>query len=152
MCRLLVRRDGKRTAVGRTGEPQKAQLVPQGVRNRVTSVLETPDILLEGFEQHSTGGQLPRPSAQVSLLRKGCARRQDRVSQSRRCDVCPWAEPLPGRNVHRELLRHVATSQPEGSLPVWRRPLRGVSSRLRIDPDEICQQRKYGPSRSREPE
>lgn len=138
-------------AIGRTGEPLKSQLVPQGVRNRVTSLLETSDVFLEGFEQHSTGGQLRRSSVQVSLMREGCASREDRVPQTRRCDVRPWAEPTPGRNVNRELLRHVAPSQPEGSPPVWRRPLRGVSLRLRTDPDQICEPQNLSPSRSGEP-
>ena len=104
-------------AIGRTGEPLKSQLVPQGIRNRVTSLLETSDVFLEGLEQHSTGVQLRRSSVQASLLREGCASCQDRVPQIRRCGVRPWVEPTPGRNASRELLRHHRTSQPGGKSP-----------------------------------
>jgi hypothetical protein len=80
-------------AVGRTGEPLKSQFVSQGVRNRVTSLLEASDVCLEGLEQHSAGGQPRRPGVQVSLVHEGGASREDRVPQARRCDAVQWVGP-----------------------------------------------------------
>ena len=80
----------KGTPIGRTGEPLKSQLVPQGVRDRVTSLLETADVCLEGLEEHSAGSPVPRSSAQVSLVHEGCASSQHRAPQTRRSDGRPW--------------------------------------------------------------
>jgi len=105
------------TPIGRTGEPLKSQLVPQGVRDRVTSLLETADVCLEGLEEHSAGGPVRRSSVQVPLVHEGCASSQHRAPQTRRCDGRPWVRPRPRRTVNRELLRHFATSQPGGRSP-----------------------------------
>ena len=117
MCGLLVRCQGKGMPIGRTGEPLKSQLVSQSVGNRVTSLFETANVCLEGLEQNSAGGRFRQSSVEVSLVHEGCASRQDCVPQSRRCDARPCVEPRPRRNVNRELLRHVTTSQPIGKSP-----------------------------------
>jgi len=83
-------------AIGRTGEPLKSQFVSQGVRNRVTSLLEASDVCLKGLEEHSAGGQLRRSLVQVPLVREGGASREDCIPEARRCDTGPWVGPWVG--------------------------------------------------------
>lgn len=140
-------------AIARTGEPLKSQFVSQGVRDRVTSLLEASDVCLERLEQHSAGGQLRRFVVEVSLVHQGGASREDRIPQARRCDAGPWVAPSPRRSVNRELLRHVATSQPSGKSPlVEAPPARCLLETTHPIQTRSANRRNLSPSRSGEPE
>ena len=75
-------------AIGRTGQPLQSQIVSQGVRNRVTSLLEASDVRLKGLEEHSAGGgQLHRSPVQVPLVHERGASREHCFPEARRCDT-----------------------------------------------------------------
>jgi hypothetical protein len=107
--------------VTRPGRPLRAQLVPQRVGNRATTLMQVVDLCLEGFEKLGVSAQHRRAMHQLSLL-------GDRSTGGKDC-APEQLQGLPSaRNPAKEPRRRVAQVLTRDNLPTESRRLRMQAS------------------------